>query len=130
MHAKKTSEVILLSSYAGVRKSCSEQPVRQNSDVVKSMQSVVCGKSLLQTSTKGFYHACRNDLNILTSYHHPMPKPPLLMCKYKAQETKLTYLIFHVRCRSLFALGHSLIATLLPMMTIIHKRQTKNSTCI
>jgi hypothetical protein len=57
---------------------------------------VVGGKSLLRTSTKGFYHACINDLNILTSYHHPMPKPPSLICKYKAQEIKLTYLIFRV----------------------------------
>jgi hypothetical protein len=58
--------------------------------------SVVGEKSLLWTSTKGFYHAYINDLNILTSYHHPMPKPPLVICEYKAQEIKLTYLIFHV----------------------------------
>jgi hypothetical protein len=91
---------------------------------------VVGGKSLLWTITKGFYHACKNDLKILTSYHHPMPKHPPIICKYKAQEIKSTYRIFRILCRSLFTLGHSLTTSLLSMLTCIHKRQEKNSTCI
>jgi hypothetical protein len=82
--------------------------------------SVVGGKSLLRTSTKGFIMHAENDLKILTFYHHPMPKPPLFICKYKAQEIKLTYLIF-VFDVDPFSAWSSLTATLLPMLTCIHK---------